>query len=325
MFVVSNDTLTFLFSLQCSDGVKLAAQSWQQHQETHTNPITRILCLHGWMDNCRSFARLGPALASKLPAQVVALDFPGHGWSDPLPHATTVQAELAYYVAETIRALDWPHCIIIGHSMGAAATLWYAAAFPERVSSFVLLDGAGPLTRDPLTVARQVRSHITKRQEEEGQEKAKRVYPSLEKAIQVRCFTAKSYPGDQWLSTEASREMVERGTVSVEGGGVSFRHDPRLQWPSLVYTSEAQVQGLYQSLKCPRALFLGQDGWPFTPELLQIVLDGLQPAVFEKLPGSHHLHADPDSAGALAEHVLKFIQDHLNDDPPPAPLPRSKH
>lgn len=275
------------------------------------------------MDNCRTFARLAPHIVqnSAESTHVVALDFPGHGWSahKSLDGTPAVQAELAFYVSETARNL-WKDesFIVIGHSMGAAVTSLFAAAFPERVSSIVLLEGAGPLTRNPADAAKHVREHVLRRQM--GPPKEPRVYPSLDKAVQVRCWTAENFPGEQWLSTEAAREMVLRGTrPKGDDGGVQFRHDPRLQWPSLLYFSQAQVQGIFQSISCPSALLLADQGWPIGEEDLERALAMLKPSKYARLPGSHHFHADPESADKVAEQVLEFLQ---QSHPPPQ---RSKH
>jgi len=151
-------------SLQCSDGMIIAAQQWS----AKATPLgdckgeirTRnILCLHGWLDNCRSFHHLAPQLAQKLSAahtdgihvtntdvNVVCLDFLGHGHSShkSLDGPSIVLSESAFYVAEAIEKLGWwkeesnkrkktadgtPEpavnknnipFTIVGHSMGAA-------------------------------------------------------------------------------------------------------------------------------------------------------------------------------------------------------------
>jgi pimeloyl-ACP methyl ester carboxylesterase len=91
------------------------------------------------MDNCRSFARLAPHLVQHLPAttELVALDFPGHGWSshESADSPQSVMAELAFYVAEAVKEMHWDHdqpITLIGHSMGAHVTSIFAAAIPER-------------------------------------------------------------------------------------------------------------------------------------------------------------------------------------------------
>jgi hypothetical protein len=101
--------------------------------------------------------------------------------------------------------------------------------------------------------------------------------------------------------------MVLRGTKPVEGGGVQFIHDPRLQWPSIQYFTREQVEGLYHDIQCPTAVLLAEDGWPFEPEIYQRTIDILQPTVTHKLPGSHHFHTDPATAERVAQEVIKFL------------------
>jgi len=351
--------------LQCSDGVRLAAQSWRRGSASpvepradSTGPVTRrILCLHGWMDNCRSFHYLAPELVNKFPSpspaansnsyedvEVVALDLPGHGLSshNSKDGPPTQLAAAAYYVSEAVEQLQWykppqsPNTpqeenpcnnkfTLVGHSMGAAVSCLYAAAFPEQVEKLVLLEGVGPLARKARDVAQHVRLHVQRRQMGNKSESfnGKRIYPSLEKAVETRCFTARKFPGKQYLSVEAAREMVSRGSRTVSlpnqdgreeqigdmngNTGVQFIHDPRLQWPSLQYFTVEQTEALYQDVQCPTALIIGEDGWPFEEESMGRCLDLLEPKVVKTLPGSHHLHADPDTAPAVADEVCKFL------------------
>ena len=160
-------------TLQCSDGMVIAAQQWcvkanplddsNEEGETRTK---NILCLHGWLDNCRSFHHLAPELANKLSGKhtdgiqvtntdvnVVAIDFLGHGLSShkSLDGPSILLSESAFYVAEAIEKLGWwkedsnkrkknedgsaepvrqdniPF-ILVGHSMGAAGMIsWFYA------------------------------------------------------------------------------------------------------------------------------------------------------------------------------------------------------
>jgi hypothetical protein len=120
-------------------------------------------------------------------------------------------------------------------------------------------------------------------------------------------MTARNFPGDQYLSEAAARELVLRGTNQV-GNGVQFRHDPRLQWPSLQYFSQEQSLAVLQDIARPTCLLLGDDGWPFQEDLLETMLKALEPSVYEKLPGSHHFHADPATADEVIKHVVQFLE-----------------
>jgi pimeloyl-ACP methyl ester carboxylesterase len=378
-----------------SNNSTIAAVDQKQQQR-------RILCLHGWMDNCRSFYYLAPWLMQRLPpgSELVALDFPGHGWSShkSIDAPPTLLAETAFYVAEAVRLLQWDIAsdennsipsdqtkgqtststtptadstnttttttrtvintnwlcprtfILMGHSMGAAVSCLYAAAFPEQIERLVLLEGAGPLARNTSHVAQHVRHHVQRRQRQLRQEqqqqqhtnntnssKQPRLYPSLTKAVEARCATARNFPGDQWISVEAAQELVVRGTFlgsssssgvisssssnsSADQTSLQFRHDPRLHWPSIQYFTSEQTEALYAAIhaaKIPTALFLAKEGWPFDEVAFDKMMTLLQPTKYTQLEGSHHLHADPETAEALAMHVLAFLLNQRDDDDAP--------
>ena len=297
-------------SFRFADGIKIAGQRWTREEiddNSHFSP-RKILCLHGWMDNCRSFHYLAPNLASHLPdTEVVAIDLPGHGWSShkSADGPPMMVAEASYYVAETVNSLNWNSFTLIGHSMGAAISVMYAAAFPEQVQKMVLLDGFGPLVRDPSDVSKHLRLHIERRLKQKDI-KPPRVYPSIHDAVETRRKTATMSPGKQYLSEEAALELVRRATIEV-GGGVQFLHDPRLQWPSLQYFTIEQTEALYRHLKCPTCLITGKDGWPFDKDLVERAKLLIKPTVDVLLPGSHHLHADPDTSDVVLQHILSFL------------------
>jgi pimeloyl-ACP methyl ester carboxylesterase len=364
--------------LTCCDGLKLAAQKYipkiiegngsgssvltndsivsSSSTTTSQRRRHRILCLHGWLDNCRSYAAFAPALVDRLSffrtqsseqnessivvrdknvdVELIALDFPGHGQSDHKHDVPLILAEYACYVAEVLQTLEWTAhnddktgtdnnnqndqettittTTLIGHSMGAAVACFYAAAFPENIHTLALLEGAGPLARPAPMRAQHVRHHILKRLNNNNKNQQKssspRIYPDLETAVRVRCHNVRNFPGNQTLSESAAREMVVRGTVRDAGGGWKFRHDPRLQWPSLQYETPEQVDALYTTLSATNTgLFLAHQGWPFDIVRNQHSLELLQPNVFETLPGSHHFHADPDTYERVVERVAAFL------------------
>jgi hypothetical protein len=171
----------------------------------------------------------------------------------------------------------------------------------------LLLVAAGPLYRNPQDVAKHIRQHVERRQLGTMVSKPPRVYESIQKAVETRCQTARNFPGQQYLSPAAATEMVLRGSQPVNGG-LQFRHDPRLQWPSAQYFTVEQVEAVYRDIQCPTALLLAQDGWPFDEDRRQRTLELLQPTVCKTLPGSHHFHADLDTADAVVAEVAAFLK-----------------
>lgn len=338
-------------TLSVSDGMTIAAQQWYSKAgpDDGERKTKNILCLHGWLDNCRSFHHLAPELAMQLcrtqtdgihvthtDVNVVAIDFLGHGLSShkSLDGPSILLTESAFYVAEALEKLGWwnsnrrsrnedgsPVAVmprtenvsitLVGHSMGAAVGCVMAAAFPERIERLVLLDGAGPMDRPAAHIAKHVRSHIERRQA--GNMKlvmeSRMLYPTLDVAVRLRCKTAANFPGNQYLSVEAAKEMVLRGSEEDSDGRVKFLHDPRLRWPSAHYFTAEQTEAVYKDIKCPTCLLAADDGWPMEKEKKDRLVQVLKPEVTKTLPGSHHFHADPLTAKTVAEEVVNFLRD----------------
>jgi pimeloyl-ACP methyl ester carboxylesterase len=345
-------------NLECSDGTKLAAQSWRAHpRPLLQGEELRVLCLHGWMDNCKSYYHLAPALIRHLDASVthtdnndqfattpsqkypsvhvVALDLPGHGLSShrSIDAPPMVRAEYLFYIAEAIRELKWwnpvrgkPNntnsdpqqkpFVLIGHSMSGGLSLMYAAAFPEQVRQLVLLDSLGHLSRPVEKTTENLRQYVQSRQMDGPwilKPENRFYYPSFDTILQVRVQSPSMFPGKQYISEEAARELVDRGVVEDKANNnptkrnFRFRHDPRLNWNSIQYFSTEQLGAIYKDIQCPTCILLAEDGWPVEDERRTQVNEVLKPTIFLTLPGSHHLHMDPKTRGRVAKEIVQFL------------------
>jgi pimeloyl-ACP methyl ester carboxylesterase len=292
------------------------------------------------LDNASSFHILAPNLIQKLASihhptdvDVVALDHVGHGKSQhKSPDGTMIFTEFAYYVAETMKFLQWDQThtentsktttTLIGHSMGSGIALLYAAVFPEQLDRLVLLDGVGPMSRPSFHVAKHVRASIEKRitsnptlfpnLSPDGESKQRqRVYSSLDSAIEARMSTNYAFQDKLYMSRDAAKALVLRGTrhtATDKDSAVVFSHDQRLKWPSIQYFTREQVEALYQQVTCPTCLLVAQDGWLIQNEEEQARAERYIPNLsMVQCPGSHHFHADPDTAPRVLEHVIHFL------------------
>jgi len=79
------------------------------------NPKHRVLCVHGWMDNCGTWDRLLPLLPTD--SHYVMIDLPGHGKSSMLPAYSFV--DYCRCIHDVLRTLGWDKYTLMGHSMGA--------------------------------------------------------------------------------------------------------------------------------------------------------------------------------------------------------------
>ncbi|KAL7536186.1 hypothetical protein ACHAXR_006967, partial [Thalassiosira sp. AJA248-18] len=297
-----------------------------------------ILCLHGWLDNAASFDRLAPLLLADddIPTEIVCLDFPGHGLSGHKSVDGPPQGKGNNNGGNgNKKDNDHDKIMLIGHSMGAGVSVILCAAFSEWFSSVVLLEGA-LVARNSHDASRHVRAACQRRLKSnrtlfpngsnnsaDGETALPRskVYRNLDAAIQARLSTTERMPGDQFLSYEAARDMVMRATAPASSSSsttgneeaVVFRHDPRLQWPSLQYYTREQVEAFLKDVHAassiPVCLLWAADGWPMDAWSTDAVKNVLKPEYVKRLAGSHHFHADPDSFSSVANEIIMFMEE----------------
>ncbi len=98
------------------------------------------------------------SLAAQLTAdhRVLAVDLPGHGRS-PAAGRSTAVLDSSDVLARIVEQLDEP-VTLVGHSMGAAASLLAAASLPDRVERMILL--APPMPQRAVTISAAVLPHV---------------------------------------------------------------------------------------------------------------------------------------------------------------------
>ena len=255
---------------------------------------TRVLALHGWLDNAASYVPLAPLLPG---LELVALDLPGHGRSAHLPPGAEYSlAGTVHTVLDAADALGWERFAVLGHSMGAAIGSILAAAAPEQVERFLAIEALGALAdREDHTAAR-LREAVAARRALAG--KRLRVFPDLDGAIRARMQA-------NALSEPVARLLVERGTRAVQArdgaNGFEWSSDPRLTVSTAVRMTEGQVRDLIANIACPVRVLYANPAPPYFPEPLRRERAAcLARGDVVVLPGSHHLHMEDPQAVAAA-------------------------
>ncbi|MEM5504349.1 alpha/beta hydrolase [Shewanella frigidimarina] len=115
-------------------------QAGLEHRDT-------VVLIHGLGELAsKDWLTVIPALAKQY--HVVAIDLPGFGLSQG--------AVFNYSPKEYAKVIDWvishyrhPNAQVhlVGHSMGAAISLYYASQYPSKIEQLVLVDAAGILDR----------------------------------------------------------------------------------------------------------------------------------------------------------------------------------
>jgi pimeloyl-ACP methyl ester carboxylesterase len=270
-------------------GLTLAAEVWGA-------PGGRpVIASHGWLDNAGTFELLAPKLSG---CEVVAVDSAGHGFSD------SRSADSGYNIWQdagdlmhVMDALGWQRCTLLGHSRGAAISLLFAGAFPERVDKLVLLEGGLPIVAEageaPAGLAQALREAAALRG------KAGRVFTDRATAIAERAAGFMKI-------TEAAAERLARRSLREVPGGFQWHADQRLKAQSELRLMPDQVRAFARAVTAQvLVIFANESPFASRPSFQEM------PKLFadvevERLPGGHHLHLE-GAETAIAERIAAFL------------------
>jgi pimeloyl-ACP methyl ester carboxylesterase len=264
--------------------------------------------LHGWLDHRGSFDLLAPL----LPGRTVAVDQRGHGDS------SWAGAGAFYHFVEYVgdldgllREMELPVPIrLIGHSMGGAISLLYAAARPDRVAHVSLLDAA-PLRIGPAEVPDRLSGWL----EDLGKPRARRAVESVDDA---RERMVRANPG---LSPAAARLLVQGavGPDPARGGALAWKWDPLLRARSPHPYTQEVLRALLPAVRAPVLLLRAERGRLPEEQQLRSWLSAVPSLAIETVPGaSHHLHIERPEL--VAERIRRAWEGIRRDAPPAARL-----
>ncbi len=216
-----------------------------------------IVLLHGLGSTVTKWRDTLPLIATRR--RTLAVDLPGFGRSEA-PRARYTFGFLAGGVRAFLDAVEIERCVLVGNSLGGVTAMWFAAAWPERVSELVLVDPALPLPPsarpDPKTVLRMALASL----------------PGLGEALYTGFMRFKS--ADYQLADGLKRNVADPSRVSAEtmrlmhDEAEARRHDMSLRGPVLsaqrhlmwmMSARRAEVERVAASLRVPPLLVWGSE------------------------------------------------------------------
>ena len=255
---------------------------------------TKVLALHGWLDNAASFAMLAPLLKN---CHVVAVDLPGHGLSGHWPDFNHYHLWAGVEDIELILdELNWPKCNLLGHSMGAAISTLYAGSFSDRLSSLTLIEAIGPMAGTLDDAPKRLRDAI---------QSMKAHNPDQKKKAELEDFIKTRLNGPLKLSKTGSEALMSRAVLQDEAG-FSWRNDKRLKYTSMMRLPEPLIESFISSISCPVLGIFARDGLFNETSIMQRWAKLNCENTLSWFTGGHHLHLEGDVL-AIAHELNDFI------------------
>ena len=246
-----------------------------------------LLLVHGGRDHCRNWDWLAEALREEW--HIIAPDLRGHGDSQWMIGGSYGLSEYVYDIAQLLHQTKHQPITIIGHSLGGAISLQYAALYPEAVRKLIAIEGLGwPPDR--------VKDREDKPSEERITEwvdftrsisgRAARRYPSIEEAFQ------RMQEANPHLTPDQAQHLTIHGVNQNEDGTYSWKYDNYTRIRAPFGFPESERQKLWQRITCATLLVRGTESWASDPEI-----DGraqnFQNAQFANIEGAGHwVHHD---------------------------------
>ncbi|PMG22720.1 hydrolase [Vibrio splendidus] len=277
---------------------------------------TTVVFIHGWLDNSASFTQVMPQIAKLSPdIHLVAIDLFGHGFSSHKLGSYYPFHDYIDDLHQLVTKLSPNRLVLVGHSLGALIASCYSAAFPEKVSGLIQIEGHGPLSEAPHETVSRLRDGVLSRLRQ--RRKPSRPLASLEDAIKLRAHANQIKA--ELIAPIVERGIVELGTIdqaAFEEATVDqdaaelenswqwqWRCDPNLKCDSLYRMSQAHAEAIMAAIECPQLIVLGNDGfrhlqhnrYKSTHSSLNI----------ETVPGGHHCHLE--SPELVSELILGVV------------------
>jgi pimeloyl-ACP methyl ester carboxylesterase len=129
--------------LEDAQSVQVGAQQVRYVRRKGPDPVPGdlpIVILHGWGAHIEAVGTILAALDGG--SDVIALDLPGFGESDPPPEAWDVDC-YARFMIHFLDELGVERAHLVGHSHGGRVSIALAADEAERVGRLLLIDSAG--------------------------------------------------------------------------------------------------------------------------------------------------------------------------------------
>jgi pimeloyl-ACP methyl ester carboxylesterase len=232
-----------------------------------------VILIHGAGGSSNIWLRQIQALEENF--QVLAIDLPGHGYSEGNGEETI--EDYVRFVSAWLEALDLRQVFLVGHSMGGAIAMSLALSFPEKIRKMALA-GSGARLRVPPEVFAALNK-------------------DFKEAIRVICRYAYSSHFPTYLLSLVEAEMGKAR--------------PEVFLKDLVACDAFDMRSQLSQIQVPSLILCGRED-RFTPlELSLFLRDNLPNSRLEVIEGAGHM-AMIESTSDFNEVLARFLSEAIS-------------
>jgi pimeloyl-ACP methyl ester carboxylesterase len=260
-----------------SDRLKLQFWDWG----TEGKPA--LILVHGGLDHARNWDWVARALRDDY--HVYALDLRGHGNSAWAPGALYSVAEHVLDLSVLADIIKRFPVRIIGHSLGAITTLFYAGVYPDRVHKLVAIEGLGlPIQEALYSAPERIRRWIEKVRALE--DRTQRSYPNLAAAV------ARMKEANPFLSDQVAEHLTLHGTNWNADGSIIWKFDNYARVFPPYGANLQEAAEILRQISCPTLLFWGRQSFAKDPETDPLAQEVADRRIVKVDQAGHWLHHD---------------------------------
>ena len=270
------------------NGLNLQYHEWGEASTRHA-----LILLHGYGETSAIWQDCGVELAREY--RVIALDQRGHGASQRAPDHNYSRASQVEDLEAFVDTLRLRTVTLIGHGMGGANALCFAAEQPEIVTALVVIEAAPEVLRSGVENLRRLFASADE-------------FVSLDDAIET---FAEFYP---YATEEQLDRRVRAAVAPTDEGAYAWDFDPifrdataRPPEPDPGQRRMVNLWDCVERVQCPVMIVRGAETDMLTPEAIQ--------RFHRRIPGSRVSlieeagHSVPsDQPAVLGQHIREFLQ-----------------
>ncbi len=264
------------------------AREWGDARTKHA-----VILLHDYAQTASAWDDVAGDLAREY--RVIAIDQRGYGQSDRGPEHDYSRASQVEDLEGIIETLGLRTVTLIGHGMGGANAICYAAEHPDNVTALIAIEVAPEVLRSGVETMRRVVAS--------GAE-----FATIDDLVDVM---HRHYP---YATTEQLERRARASLTATPDGSFAWAFDPIFRdataRPPEPDPGQRRLQNLWDSVEhvqCPVMIVTGSETDMITPEAIQRLhrrILGSRRSLIEEAG-----HAVPtDQPGPLAQHIREFLQ-----------------